>query len=180
MAKQTSLVNLVISQGKGKVTVPNVVSQNGVSAKSLLESVTFGLKVTVILEPNDSVAAGFVIRTDPPVDTTVDKGSPITLVVSSGPTQVTVPPLIGLKEDAARALIISKGLLVAPVVYQDVPFGNSNDGRVISSNPAFGTTVNSSSAITITVGKALPPPPTTTTTTSPPTTTVPPTTTTGP
>ena len=179
MAKQTSLVNLVISQGKGKVTVPNVVSQNGVSAKSLLESVTFGLKVTVILEPNDSVAAGFVIRTDPPVDTTVDKGSPITLVVSSGPTQVSVPPLIGVKEDAAKALIISKGLLVAPVVYQDVPFGNSNDGRVISSNPPSGTTVNSSSTITITVGKALPPPPTTTTT-SPPTTTVPPTTTTGP
>ncbi len=178
MAKQNSVVNLVVSQGKGKVTVPNVVGQNGVAAKSLLESTAFGFVVTVTPEPNDTVPSGSVIRTDPLVDTQVDKGSAITLFVSSGPTQVAVPPLVGLKEAQAKSLIAAKGLLVAPTVYQDVPFGSSNDGRVVLQAPASGSPVNSSSTVTITVGKALPAP--TTTTTPPTTTTTPPTSTSGP
>jgi serine/threonine-protein kinase len=175
MAKQASVVNLVISQGKGKVTVPNVVGQNGAAAKSLLESDVFGFAVTISTEANDSVPAGSVIRTNPAVDAAVDKGSALTLFVSSGPTQVAVPPAIGLKEDQARALIASKGLITAPVIFQDVPFGSANDGRVLSINPAPGTLVNSSSTVTMTVGKALPAP---TTTTAPPATTIPPATTT--
>ncbi len=168
MAKQASVVNLVVSQGKGKVTVPNVVGQNGTAAKSLLESDVFGFVVTIATEANDSVPAGSVIRTNPAVDAAVDKGSALTLFVSSGPTQVAVPPAIGLKEDQARALIASKGLITAPVIFQDVPFGSANDGRVLSMSPAPGVLVNSSSTVTMTVGKSLPAP---TTTTSPPATT---------
>jgi serine/threonine-protein kinase len=171
MAKQDSVVNLVVSQGKGKVTVPNVIGQNAASAKSLLESASFGFVVTITQEPNDSVPVGSVIRTNPAVDAQADKASTIVLFVSNGPTQVPVPPLIGLKEDVARGLIASKGLITAPVIFQDVPFGSSNDGRVLLSNPPQGAMVNSSSTITITVGKALPAP---TTTTSPPATTLPP------
>ena len=174
MAKQSSVVNLVISQGKGKVTVPNVVGQNGASAKSLLESEVFGFVVTITPEANDAVPLGSVIRTSPAIDQQVDKGSALTLFVSSGATQVTVPPLIGLKEDQARVLIASKGLIVAPVIFQDVPFGSANDGRVMLQDPPRGALVNSSSTITITVGKALPAP---TTTTVAPTTTAPATTT---
>jgi serine/threonine-protein kinase len=171
MAKQDSVVSLVVSQGKGKVTVPDVVGQSGTSAKSLLESAVFGFTVTITSEPNDSVPLGSVIRTNPAVDAQVDKGSALTLFVSSGPTQVAVPPAIGLKEDQARALIASKGLITAPVIFQDVPFGSANDGRVLSISPAPGVLVNSSSTVTLTVGKALPAPTTTTTTTLPPTTT---------
>ncbi|CAB4886186.1 unannotated protein [freshwater metagenome] len=176
MAKQASVVNLVVSQGKGKVTVPNVVGQNGVAAKSLLESTAFGFVVTVMQEANDTVPLGAVIRTDPLVDAQVDKGASLTIYVSTGPTQVAVPPLKGLTENQAKSLIASKGLLVAPTIFQDVPFGSSNDGRVMAQDPATGTMVNSSSIITITVGKALPAPtttmPATTTTTTPtPTTT---------
>ena len=145
-----------------------MVGQNGTAAKSLLESDVFGFVVTIATEANDSVPAGSVIRTNPAVDAAVDKGSALTLFVSSGPTQVAVPPAIGLKEDQARALIASKGLITAPVIFQDVPFGSANDGRVLSMSPAPGVLVNSSSTVTMTVGKSLPAP---TTTTSPPATT---------
>ena len=181
MSKQPSVVDLVVSQGKGKATVPDVVGQKGTSAKSLLESTVYGFVVTITSEPNDSVPLGSVIRTNPAVDAQVDKGSAVTLFVSSGPTQVVVPPLIGLREDQARALIATKGLITGSVIFQDVAFGSANDGRVLVQNPPQGALVNSSSSVTITVGKALPPPTTTTTTTLPPattTTTVPPTTTT--
>jgi len=178
--KQGTAVKLVVSQGKGKISVPNVTGQSADAAKSLLSSATFGFVVTVSNEPNDSVPKGSVIRTDPAADTVVDKGSPITLVVSDGPNQVAVPLLIGLTEAQATNLLAEKGLIVS-VTFQDVPFGNANDKRVMTQSIPVNQLVNSSSTVGIVVGKALPAPTTvppttqapatTTTTTSPPTTT---------
>ncbi len=179
-AKQGSLVNLTVSQGKGKVTIPNVVGQTGDNAKSFLQSASFGFVVTTVQEPNDTAPVGSVVRTTPPVDTVVDKGSPITLVVSSGPTQVVVPPLVGLTENQAVKLLGEKNLL-ASVTYSDVAYNSNNDGRVVTQSVPPGQSVNSSSTVNVSVGKALPAPttvpptaaPTLAPTTVPPATTAP-------
>jgi beta-lactam-binding protein with PASTA domain/predicted Ser/Thr protein kinase len=179
-AKQGDPVNLTVSQGAGKVTVPNVVQAPVDTAKSVL--VTAGLTVTTVDEANDSVQEGFVIRTDPLADTIVDKGSPITVYVSTGPTQVPVPLLIGITETQATSLLAEKGLLVS-VTYQDVAAGSPNDKRVLSQSVPVNQLVDSSSTVGIVVARALPPQttiPPTTTTVPPTTTTQPPTTTTTP
>ena len=167
--KQGTTVTLTVSLGKGKVNVPNVVGAPSDTAKSILE--TAGFVVTLVEENNDSVDAGFVIRTDPVTDSTVDKGTPINVFVSTGPKQVTVPLLSGLTETKARDLIAEKGLIADPVTYCDVPFGDPNDGRVVEQNPQFNQQVDSSSKVALVVGKALPAPTTTVPATSPPTTT---------
>ncbi|WP_315093012.1 transglycosylase domain-containing protein [uncultured Cellulomonas sp.] len=51
-----------------------------------------GLVATVVTEPSDTVTAGRVIRTDPKGGTMLAPGSPVTLVVSSGPKPVEPPP----------------------------------------------------------------------------------------
>jgi eukaryotic-like serine/threonine-protein kinase len=170
--KQGTVVNLVVSQGKGKISVPNVTGQQASAAKSLLESPSFGFVVTVADEANDTVPEGSVIRTDPPADTVVDKGSAITVFRSSGPTQVQVPLLVGLTETKATSLLAEKGL-IASVTYQDVPFNSPNDKRVMSQSVPVNQLVDSSSTVGIVVGRALPAP-----TTVPPTTQAPATTTT--
>ncbi len=181
MAKQGTAVDLTVSQGVGKVTVPDVVKQTGDAAKAALTAPALGFIVTITNEPNDTVPVGIVIRTDPAADNVVDKGSAINVVVSSGPTQVVLPPLIGLTENQARNILTDKNLIVT-VIYTDVPFNNAQDGRVIQSSPVVGTSVNSSSTVTLTVGKALPQqttvPPTAAPTTQAPTTTAAPATTT--
>jgi serine/threonine-protein kinase len=182
MGKQGTAVNLTVSLGKGKVTVPNVVGQTGDDAKAALTAPDLAFVVTETMEPNDTVPIGKVIRTDPAADNVVDKGSAITVIVSSGPTQVAVPPLIGLTENQARNLLMDKNLLPA-VIYQDVPFNSPSDGRVLSQSVPATQLVNSSSTVTLMVGKALPPPattvpPTVAPTTVPPTTAAPTTTTT--
>jgi beta-lactam-binding protein with PASTA domain/predicted Ser/Thr protein kinase len=165
--KQGATVNLTVSQGKGKVTIVKVVNTPVDTAKSLLET-QYGLVVVTADENNDTVPAGSVIRTDPAADTVVDKGSTITLFVSTGPKQVAVPPLTGLTETAARNLLSERGLIADPVTYTDVPFGSVNDKRVLSQNIPLNTPVNSSSSVGIVVGRAVPQ--TTTAPTTPPTT----------
>ena len=155
----------------------NVVGTPGDTAKTLLQGPPGNLVVTIASEANDTVPVGFVIRTEPGADTVVDKGSPITVVISTGPTQVEVPLLTGLLEDNARDLLAEKGLIADPVTFEDLPFGNVNVGRVLSQSVAVGQHVNSSSSIGLVIGRALPE---VTTTTAAPTTTVAVTTTTAP
>ena len=167
--KQATAVNLTVSQGAGKFTVSNVVGTPGDTAKNLLQGPPGNLVVTIASEANDTVPVGFVIRTEPGADTVVDKGSPITIVISTGPTQVEVPLLTGLLEGNARDLLAEKGLIADPVTFEDLPFGNVNVGRVVSQSVAVGQHVNSSSSIGLVIGRALPE---VTTTTAAPTTTI--------
>jgi len=72
--------------------------------------------------------------------------------------------------------LATDGLIPNPVTTKDVPFGSPNDGLVLQQTIVAGTMVNSSSAIGLVIGKALPPPSTLPATTQPPATTVTPTT----
>ena len=82
-ADEGSSVNLTISSGPAKVTVPNVVGQTQSAATTALTGV--GLTVgTVTQQASSSVAAGSVISQTPASGSSVDAGSAVSLVVSSG------------------------------------------------------------------------------------------------
>ena len=133
-----------------------------------------GLVTTEQSEANDTVAAGTVIRTDPPAGTQVDKGSTVVLVVSSGATPVQVPNVVGATESAARDALQNANLK-SQVVNVDVPFGSPQANVVIDQTPGAGEQVAPGSTVTIRIGKPGPP-----TTTAPPTTASGTSTTTGP
>ncbi len=168
--KPGDTVTLQVSKGKGQETIPVFTNQTGSDAKAFLENK--GFKVTLVDEVNETVAAGVVIRTEPPANTAADKGSEVKIFVSSGSQQVDVPSVIGLRENEARDAIQNADLK-ASVKYVAVPFGDQNDGLVISQTPASPGKAPKNSAVSLSIGKAGPPPATTTTTT---TTTIPPTT----
>ncbi|CAB4362915.1 MAG: Stk1 family PASTA domain-containing Ser/Thr kinase [Actinobacteria bacterium] len=170
---QGDTVKIVISAAPGDAVVPSTAAMTQASAKTLLEGTDYGFVVTVTPEASGTVPAGTVTRTDPPATTLAKKGDPITLYVSSGPAPVTVPPVAGLTEAAARGQLLSVGLQ-AQVVYQDVPAGNASDGHVISQTPSSPTPVPLGSTVKLIVGRAV----AATTTTASPTTTVAPATTT--
>ncbi len=174
--RQGDTVALVVSAGANQVAVPPVSGLPEADARSYLE--TANLKVTVVQEASDNVAAGTAIRTDPAVAALVPKGSPITLYVSSGAAPVKVPPVEGRTEAQARTQLDGLGLGV-DVTYQNVPDGDPKDGKVITQSIASGTDVPPGTVIKLKVGKAVVVA-TTTTTIPPTTTTIPPTTTIAP
>jgi serine/threonine-protein kinase len=110
-----------------------------------------GLQVRQASEPSASIPAGEVTRTDPGAGTTVAVGSTVTVYVSTGSPQVTVPNVVGETQAQAASSLSSAGLQANFVT---VPVSKrSQDGVVQSQDPAGGSTVNQGSTVTVVVGQ---------------------------
>ncbi|CAB4630860.1 unannotated protein [freshwater metagenome] len=108
-----------------------------------------GLLVLRLTEVSDEVAAGLIIRTDPPAGTSVPERTTIDVVVSSGKIEATVPLLTGLSEEAARASLEAVGLVLGVISP-----GNSATvakGLVIESVPAANERVVEGSVVNLLV-----------------------------
>ncbi|HVA73740.1 MAG TPA: PASTA domain-containing protein [Acidimicrobiales bacterium] len=160
-AGKGAAVQLIVSSGKQQVQIPSLVNQSPGQAGQALGQL--GLNVKQASEPSSSVQAGLVTRTDPPAGATVPVGSTVTVYVSSGPQQVTVPNVVGETQSRAQQDLTNAGLQANVV---DVAVTRPDkDGIVQQQNPQAGQTVSQGSAVTIYVGQYQGPLPTTTTST---------------
>ncbi len=161
-----STVELIVSQGKGDGTVPNVVGKSQAAAESLLR--TNGFIPDPIQVENDIVPSGIVFSQEPVGDTQLAKDSSVRITVSSGPTQVTVPSVVGQSATSASNQLGQLGFTVRTVQQSSttVPVGD-----VISTDPGAGTPLPKGATVQIAVSTGPPPTTTSTTTTTTPTTT---------
>ncbi|HEX4863171.1 MAG TPA: Stk1 family PASTA domain-containing Ser/Thr kinase [Acidimicrobiales bacterium] len=145
---QGSAVQLVVSSGKQQVQIPSVVGQSPSAAGQTLGQL--GLQVRQASEASSSITAGEVTRTDPPAGSSVPVGSTVTVYVSNGSPQVTVPNVVGDTQAQAASALSSAGLqasfVTTPVTKR------SQDGQVQSQDPSGGTTVSQGSTVTVVVG----------------------------
>jgi serine/threonine-protein kinase len=149
--KKDAVIKLTISTGKPKVAVPDVHGKSVAEAASVLGQAGLDGSKTVA-EASDSVPKDQVIRTDPPAGTQVDKGSKVTIIVSSGPAQVSVPSVVGLTKAAADNAITSVGL----VPHATCVAGPDAQGNVVSQNPAKDTKVDKGTTVNYTVATSDP------------------------
>jgi beta-lactam-binding protein with PASTA domain len=145
---QGSPVNLVISSGPQMVTVPNVegLVQDAATTAITAVKLTGG---TVTQQSSDTVAAGNVISQDPTSGSSVAQGSPVNLVISSGPQMVTVPNVEGLTQDAATTAITAAKLIVGTITQQSS--NTVTTGKVISQDPASGSSVAPGSSVNLVI-----------------------------
>jgi serine/threonine-protein kinase len=175
LVKKGDTVNLkVAAQAPAqKVKVPaGLVGETQSQAEASLQAA--GLMSGVESEPSASVPVGSVVRTNPKSGATVSQGATVQLFVSTGPSPVNVPSVIGFSLQNAQSAITGAGLTVGTITSQP---STSPNGQVISTNPNPATSVPPGTAVNLVVSNGTPPT-TTTTTTVPPTTTTPSTTTT--
>ena len=149
-----SPIRVVVSKGGPSVAIPNVEGQASDAAQQVLIGAPFLFNVTLAEEQSASVTKGRVIRTEPPIGTSVASGSSVTVVISGGGNQSTVPDVTGQSEADAKTLLNNAGL-VWEVRYQNVPVGDENDGNVISQSLQPDTQVNPGSKVMLIVGRAL-------------------------
>ena len=179
--RQGTEVDLVVAGPPEGVPVPGfIIGLTEAEARATLEAPPYEYVVTTALRASSTVAENLVIETNPSAGTILERGGEVTIVVSSGPDPVTVPPVEGRTEGSARNTLTSAGLNVAPTIYQDVAPGSTDDGRVIAQSPSAGQSVAPGTVVTITVGRSdqpIPtqPPPTDPPATEPPATEPPPT-----
>jgi serine/threonine-protein kinase len=151
-----SPISVVVSGGTGGSNIPNIEGQVSSAAEQLLKSSPYNFVVTITAEPSTTVEKGRAIRTDPVIGTPLPAGSPIALIVSSGPPTVVVPDVTGNTEGEAQTAINAAGL-ITEIKYQNVPAGDANDGRVISQSREAQSAVAPGTKITLVIGKSTTP-----------------------
>lgn len=145
-----SSVNLVVSTGAPKVSVPDVVGQNVDDATRKLEGDDYQFKV-VTKTQESSQAPNTVLETDPKFGKEVEKGSTITLTVSKAVETVPVPDVTNQSCDAATQQLQASGLKANCT---DVDTSDPNQvGKVIQTSPVANTQVTKGSTVTVQVGK---------------------------
>ena len=92
-----------------------------------------------------------MIAQDPAAGLEVDAGSRVTITVSTGPEQVSVPDVIGLSAAEARSTLKDAGL---KTVERDSPVDDeAQDGLVVDQAPAAGIKADEDSPVVIFVGR---------------------------
>ncbi|GAA1723453.1 Stk1 family PASTA domain-containing Ser/Thr kinase [Aeromicrobium alkaliterrae] len=131
------------------VEVPETAGQSVEAATGRLTDA--GL--TVAAEPQEradaTVPAGQVIDTDPKAGETVDEGTEVTLIVSTGPEPFDMPDVRDLSYDQAAANLQAQGLQVT----REDRDSDQPANVVIQSNPPAGTSVLPGQTVTLIVSK---------------------------
>jgi eukaryotic-like serine/threonine-protein kinase len=148
--KRGSEVTIAVSTGPRTAEVPDV---KGLSSAQAEHKITqAGLKPSTQSRSSASVPAGSVISTEPSQGTEVRAGSPVTVLLSSGPQQVSVPEVTGQSEAEARASLRAAGLQAGTVTKREA--AEQEPGTVLSQSPTAGASVNSGAAVSLVVAKA--------------------------
>jgi serine/threonine-protein kinase len=142
-----STITLTASDGPGTAIVPDVTNLSRTRAQDVLEQQ--GFKVSVQREPSETIARGRATRTIPPGGSSIERNTSVTLLVSSGPAQVTVPNVTGQNEASASAELSNVGLR-ADVTEEE---SEETPGTVLRQSPTQGTKVAKGSTVTIVVAK---------------------------
>ena len=146
------LVILVLGGGGGVLTygmelwggksVPGTVGESQANAEAMLSDK--GFEVNVQAEPADD-AIGKVLSQDPEAGTRLPEGSEVTIVVA---TNRTIPEVVGLSEEEARAKLAEAG---AERIETKVVSSSEAEGTVLEVSPGAGEPFVSRSIVTLTV-----------------------------
>ncbi|CAB4331044.1 MAG: Stk1 family PASTA domain-containing Ser/Thr kinase [Actinobacteria bacterium] len=158
-ADKGSTVEITVSSGIGDATVPDVVGRTQAAAESLLKTNNFIPEVKEA--SSDTVAKGTVISQSPSANAKATKNSVVTITVSSGAGDVSIPNVIGLNAASASNQLGQAGFTVTT---KQATSATQPVGTVISTNPTPGTKAAKGSSVEITVSTG--PPASTTTTTA--------------
>lgn len=134
---------LNITQGNVQVVMPNVVGLTQTDAQKLLS----GFTITVKHAHDPNIPSGRITNQVPLATSKVQRSTGVTLTLSDGPGDSTVPVnLVGKSLASARAILAAAGLVVEQTnaVPSDKP-----QGTVLGVTPSGGTTIPSGSGVTL-------------------------------
>jgi eukaryotic-like serine/threonine-protein kinase len=136
----------LIGDSTQQVTVPDVRGLSVADARSALQAE--GLTLGGQTEKSDkNVAEGDVIDQSPESGNRIDEGASVSIVVSTGVEETTVPTLVGLSLDQARQALHDAGLELG----DSAPKPSDEDrNTVINVSPNEGETVPAGSRVDLT------------------------------
>jgi eukaryotic-like serine/threonine-protein kinase len=147
--RRGSTVTLVVSRGRERVAVPDLVGRSRDEAERLLEEAE--LRAAFREREDAEAEAGTVLEQDPAAGEEVAKGGTVELVVAREPAEVPVPGVIDEDEEAAVQALEDAGFEVT--VEEAAAETPDEDGIVLDQDPDPDTPRPQGSEVTITVGR---------------------------
>ncbi len=138
-----STVTLFVSNGPTTVKMPDVLGLTEQDARRRIRRV--GLRPSLEQENSRKVPLGNVIRSDPGPGKAIERGSRVTLIVSSGPKEVGVPDVKGQDQKDAVDRLREAGL---SVVVRERESNEPTD-TVVDQTPVAGQLVGEGSTVTL-------------------------------
>jgi serine/threonine-protein kinase len=134
-----------------QVVVPKVTGEQVSTARATLTQARFQVSTVPLANRKPS---GIVISESPGAGTKADKGSTVTLSVSTGPGDISIPTVQGLSEAAAKRTLIHSGLKVGNVLPR--PDNQFAAGQATGTNPGVGRDVPHGFTVTLFVSSGPP------------------------
>ena len=146
---KAGVVKLIISKGKERILIPNLIGQTPDIATQQLADL--GLRVGEIFEVFSAQAEkGFIAKIEPLVGAEVKPNSLVNIFVSKGNEQVSLASYVGLGGEQALSELTQAGFDVKPTYkFSDTVL----TGLVISQTPASAPLVDKGSEITLDISK---------------------------
>ena len=146
--KMGTTLRIVLSKGIEKAIVPKVIGMSEEDAIKSLEDAK--LKIEKIEEENKKIEAGYVIsqETDPNIE--VYAGDVVKVHISTGIKKVSVPSLIGKKEEEATKELTDLKLKVITTTDEDF---SKDSGVILKQSIDAGTEVEEETPVTLTINK---------------------------
>ena len=129
-----------------RIEVPDVVGEDQDEAREILEE--DGFEVDVERKPSNE-QEGLVTKQDPRAGARLEEGGTVTITVSTGLRQVSVPEVVGLSQEEAEAAIADARLKVGDVTTE--VSDEFEEGTVISQSPEPGAEVDARSEVDLVV-----------------------------
>lgn len=144
-------INVVVSTGAPKVSVPSVKGKTLDEAKQILGDDKYGFTVKTKYEESEE-DPNTVLEQNPSLGDEVEKGSTITLTISKEKKQSVVPDVSRQSCEAAKAQMEANNLVGECV---DTETDDQNlVGKVIQTTPTANTQADPGSKVQIQIGKA--------------------------
>ena len=147
-ATRGSTVTLRVSRGPRLATVPVLV---GIPRTLAVQQIRSRGLVPEVSEEAASAPAGEVIRQSPSAGSELPQGSSVSMVVSEGEEQVSIPNVIGKERREAVEALRAEGLV--PAVQEGETEVPSQVGRVTDQFPPPAAAVEPGTEVTLVVGK---------------------------
>ncbi len=143
-------VTIAVSTGPGSSPLPDVTGLTAAQASAKLKEA--GFRPTTEKQASSTVASGRVISTNPSAGTEAQAGSAVTVLLSSGPAQTTVPDVIGQSRAAAEATLTNAKL--APGAITQQPSTEQSPGTVLEQSPTAGSSLPVGGTVNFVVAQA--------------------------
>jgi len=141
-----NFVTIVVSRGKPRTEVPNVVGRNRDDAVAALKDAKLNFKV---VEINSDKDANTVTGQSPKAGETLIEGATVRINVSIGPKPIAVPNVVGTAYETAASQLQGAGFAVARSDVED----DAAAGTVVGQDPSAGQLRGKGSTITLTVSE---------------------------